>query len=254
MSTPKYTLYGLVANEGDQSQVNFGPYVMISKLALRFFDVPFTHVGYSFTEIRGKLAEISGDSKVSVPTLNTGEGWVTDSWKIADFLEEKYSTPEKSLYSHSSIGRSLSYTILGIMLAAQPLTRVFITGAQLRILDPPNREYIYQTRVGDPAKRDSILSQTDPSADISSVLSSIRSHFQAIEIALTRQTEKGWKYLSGENIGYADMVLFGYYCVHRLDGRLIKGVWEHEDLPKVGEWVKSMMGSGLVKDGDLLDL
>lgn len=49
-------------------------------------DVPYDSNPLTFLEIRKDLAEMTGDEKVTVPTLKTEDGYTIDSYKVAEYV------------------------------------------------------------------------------------------------------------------------------------------------------------------------
>lgn len=54
----------------------------------RILGVSYDFEELTFAQIRGQLADDTGNDAVTVPTLK-GEGYVTDSWEIAKFVSVK---------------------------------------------------------------------------------------------------------------------------------------------------------------------
>lgn len=52
----------------------------------RLLGVPYNPVALTFPQIRDDLAKLTGNEKVTVPTLKTESGFVTDSWEIAKYV------------------------------------------------------------------------------------------------------------------------------------------------------------------------
>lgn len=48
--------------------------------------MPYELKGKTFAQIRGEFEKETGNPKVSVPTIKVGDEWVTDSWKIAEWV------------------------------------------------------------------------------------------------------------------------------------------------------------------------
>lgn len=77
-------LYGLSLEEGQN--INVGPYAWKTEVDLSTLGVPYELRGKTFAQIRGEFEKETGNPKVSVPTLKTEDGWITDSWKIAEYV------------------------------------------------------------------------------------------------------------------------------------------------------------------------
>ena len=77
-------LYGLSLEEGQN--INVGPYAWKTEVDLSTLGVPYELRGKTFAQIRGQFEKETGNPKVSVPTIETEDGWVTDSWTIAEYV------------------------------------------------------------------------------------------------------------------------------------------------------------------------
>lgn len=77
-------LYGLSLEEGQN--INVGPYAWKTEVDLSTLGVPYELKGKTFAQIRGEFEKETGNPKVSVPTLKTEDGWITDSWTIAEYV------------------------------------------------------------------------------------------------------------------------------------------------------------------------
>lgn len=67
------------------------PYVPASWLEVKLImksilGIPFTSVPMTFAQIRSTLEEKTGNKAVSVPTIEVGGEYVTDSFKIAEWV------------------------------------------------------------------------------------------------------------------------------------------------------------------------
>jgi glutathione S-transferase len=58
-------------------------------LTISTLGVPYKLVGRTYSEIRGSFETETGNAKVTVPTIETPEGFVTDSWKIAEWVSNR---------------------------------------------------------------------------------------------------------------------------------------------------------------------
>lgn len=53
--------------------------------------VPYDTVPLTFPQIRDQLAAETGNDKVTVPTLKTAGGFVTDSWEVAKYVSMPFA-------------------------------------------------------------------------------------------------------------------------------------------------------------------
>ncbi|HTV28809.1 MAG TPA: glutathione S-transferase N-terminal domain-containing protein, partial [Xanthobacteraceae bacterium] len=72
---------------GADAKRRFSPYCWRVRMALAHKDLPVRTISWRYTE-KDRIAP-SGQSRV--PVLVDGERWVTDSWSIAQYLEDAYS-------------------------------------------------------------------------------------------------------------------------------------------------------------------
>lgn len=95
----KYTLYQLIGKAEHPDGRVISPHVWKTKLDLAYFDQEVKAEGKTFPQIRGELVETTKNSAVTVPTIVDDEGLViTDSWKIAEYLEAEHGSAEKSVF------------------------------------------------------------------------------------------------------------------------------------------------------------
>lgn len=71
--------------------------------------IPYELVGRTYEEIRGSFEGETGNRKVTVPTIKVGGEWVTDSWAIAEYLDDKYGSPEVTLFPGGSEGKAFAH-------------------------------------------------------------------------------------------------------------------------------------------------
>lgn len=71
---------------GQDEAVRFSPYTWRVRLALLHKGLPFEGIPWRFTD---KAAIAPADSK-TVPVINTGSGWVKDSFEICRYLDEHH--------------------------------------------------------------------------------------------------------------------------------------------------------------------
>lgn len=93
--TSPIPLYGLSLEEGQN--INVGPYAWKTEVDLSTLGVPYELKGKTFAQIRGEFEKETGNPKVSVPTLQTEDGWITDSWTIAEYVSAACDFADGSL-------------------------------------------------------------------------------------------------------------------------------------------------------------
>jgi len=115
-------------------------------------------------------------------------------------------------------------------------------------IDEPSAEYFLRTRFSsDHASMDRMTSSLSDPTFVSAQCAAARTRLQVVE-SLLKDNKGG--FLMGDEPTHADACLFGWYAFSRLNGDVVKGVWEHESLPMVGEWVERLV-QRLVKREEL---
>jgi glutathione S-transferase len=71
---------------GAEPNRRFSPYCWRTRLALAHKNLPVETIPWRFTE----KAEIAPSNQIFVPVLVDGDRWVSDSWTIANYLEDQY--------------------------------------------------------------------------------------------------------------------------------------------------------------------
>jgi glutathione S-transferase len=123
----------------------------------------------------------------------------------------------------------------------------------LSAVDDKSREYFIESRLqGDHSKVEPLLANCDNPETIKSTCEKARAKLQLVEMMLkyaksTFGSDGLW--LTGGKPSHADAMVFGWYAFCRMNPELIKGVWEHESLPNIGEWLKGC--KGLINESDL---
>jgi glutathione S-transferase len=92
-------LYDLAGADPDR---RFSPYCWRTRLALAHKELPVETIPWRFNE----KAEIAASGQGLVPVLVDGDRWVSDSWNIANYLEDTY--PDRPSLFGGAAGRSLT--------------------------------------------------------------------------------------------------------------------------------------------------
>ncbi|WWC90318.1 uncharacterized protein L201_005251 [Kwoniella dendrophila CBS 6074] len=251
----KYTLYQLVGDASNPDGRVISPHVWKTKLDLAFFKQEVTNSSKTFPQIRGELAELTKNQSVTVPTIEVDGEFITDSWEIAEYLEEQHGTPEKSLFGGSKEGKEFakfieiwSNTTLANEL--RPLVGASIT----KHFDSESKTYFIKSKFGgDIRKHSELIDKFEIKEELEKQLSAARNRLNVINDLLKYKKEnKEQLYLLGGNQpSHADFLLFGWYTSSTLHPAVEKGVWRHEDIPLVGEWLDLILDSGLVDKAHL---
>jgi glutathione S-transferase len=87
---------------GAELERRFSPYCWRIRMALAHKKLPVETIPWRFTE----KAEIAASGQTLVPVLIDGERWISDSWVIANYLEDSY--PDTPSLFGGATGRSLT--------------------------------------------------------------------------------------------------------------------------------------------------
>ncbi len=125
---------------GADSERRFSPYCWRVRMALAHKKLPVRTIPWRFTE----KDAIAPSGQTRVPVLVDGERWITDSWSIAEYLEDTYSD-RPSLFGDScsrALSRLHSNTANAIGAALFPFVALDI----LRHLHEMDKDYFQTTR------------------------------------------------------------------------------------------------------------
>ncbi|TXT08919.1 hypothetical protein VHUM_02393 [Vanrija humicola] len=235
MTTPKYTLYELVAHaEQREAQTSHSFFVLRSKLDLALLDIPYTRVPLAFEQIKPTLA--AAGPGATVPALDTGAdaGLVVDSFTIAEYLDEHHATESKYLFGSPDARRFARFVQLWadktLLLAIMPLLVPLFVAHN----DAASRAY-FVARIW-PA--DDVARMVEESKDADRVkenAAAVRRLLRVVELYLGASDGR---FLLGDVPTHADNVVASYYFASQINPVLNPLVWEHPDLPRVAQWVK----------------
>ena len=106
--------------------------------------------------------------------------------------------------------------------------------------DAPSAEYFLKNKLGgNQTKLDTFTANLTSPTVIATQCAAARARLGFIEAFLASPTCEGG-YLGGASPSHADACLFGVYAFSRFNPDIVGGVWEHEDLKHVREWVRRM--------------
>ena len=183
-------LYDLASAEPDR---RFSPYCWRTRLALAHKELEVDTIPWRFTE----KAAIAPSGQGLVPVLVDGDRWVSDSWTIANYLEDTY--PKRPSLFGSVTGRSLTRVYSTI---ADGLVAAIFPFIALDILDriaEQDREYFRTSR----EKRVGMTLETFV-AGREAKLPAFRVNLLPLRRALTAQP-----FFGGNAPLYADYAMFG---------------------------------------------
>jgi glutathione S-transferase len=186
----KLRLYDLAGSESDR---RFSPYCWRTRLALAHKGLAVETIPWRFTE----KAEIAASGQGLVPVLVDGDRWVSDSWNIANYLEDTY--PDQPSLFGGAAGRSLTRVYSTF---ADSLVAAIFPFIALDILDriaTKDRDYFRTSR----EKRVGMTLEAF-TADRETKLPAFRASLMPLRRTLTAQP-----YFAGDEPLYADYAVFG---------------------------------------------
>ena len=183
-------LYDLAGADPD---VRFSPYCWRTRFALAHKGVPVDTVPWRFTDT--DAIAFSGQGKV--PVLRDGEKTVSDSWAIAEYLEDQHPMP--TLFGGSG-GRAhaLFINAWADAVLMGGIAR-FIVRDLLDVIDPKDRDYFRSSRE---ARFGATLEAVQDGRD--GRLAAFRDLLLPIRLVLRRQS-----WLGGAAPSYADLIVAG---------------------------------------------
>jgi glutathione S-transferase len=179
---------------GANPALRFSPYCWRIKLALAHKGLAVRTVPWRFTE-KAALA-FSGQERV--PVIRDGETVVSDSWSIADYLEDTY--PNGPSLFGGELGRAHARFINawadGVMLGG--IARLIVRDL-LDVVAPEDKDYFRTSR-----EQRFGMSLEDVQRDRETRRAEFRVALVPVRLVLGRQ-----KWLGGEAPSYADYIVFG---------------------------------------------
>jgi glutathione S-transferase len=183
-------LYDLAGADPDR---RFSPYCWRTRLALAHKGLPVETIPWRFTE----KAEIAASGQGLVPVLVDGDRWVSDSWNIANYLEDTY--PDRPSLFDGAAGRSLTryYSTFadGLVAAIFPFIALDIFD-RIAVEDRDYFRASREKRVG--------MTLEALVADREAKLSAFRANLTPLRRTLTAQP-----FFGGDESLYADYAVFG---------------------------------------------
>ena len=181
---------------GEDKNLTFSPFVWRTKMALAHKSLTYEKVPCNFTN---KEAFAQSGSK-TVPVIEDGGVWVSDSWDIACYLEDNYKD-KPSLFGGDE-GRGLAL-FLNNWAGPQLILPMF------RILAPDIPQYL--TTVDAEYFRSS--REKFFGHPIDELLSHKEKNMERFKQAISpiRATLKAQEFISGNSPAYGDYIIFGAY-------------------------------------------
>jgi glutathione S-transferase len=188
---------------GEDPDLRFSPYCWRTRFALAHKGLPVETVPWRFTD--HDAIAFSGQGKV--PVIQDGETVVSDSWAIAEYLEERHPSP--TLFGGAT-GRAHALFVNAwtdaVLLGG--IAR-FIVGDVAGIIDPKDRDYFRSSRQARFGK--SLEAVQEGREDR---LAAFRETLLPIRLVLRRQP-----WLGGAAPSYADHIVAGTLMWSRCSSR-----------------------------------
>jgi len=174
-------------------KLRFSPYCWRVKMALAHKGLAWEEIPWHFTE-KDRLPEPNAGT---VPVLVDDGMVVSDSWKIAGYLDERY--PQKPLFDSAQARSEALLIKFWIERTIHPFITRMGVGDFLSVLHEKDKPYFRQTRekrFGMPIEQ--YMQTRDQARD------GFRDALEPLRAMLAEQ-----RYVAGNNPGYADYIVFG---------------------------------------------
>ena len=189
---------------GENIEHRFSPYCWRTKLALKHKGLEYETIPWRYAD-KPKIAFARSER---VPVIVDGATVVADSWKIAEYLEDKY--PERPSLFGGIHGRAAARFInswADVVLNAT-LSRLLVLDV-LDHLEPGDRGYFRESR----EKRFGVTLEAY-AADIQANIAALRGALEPLRVTLATQ-----RFIGGDTPLYVDYIVFGSLMWARSIGR-----------------------------------
>lgn len=194
MDAPDLVLYELA---GADPELRFSPHVWKTRMALAHKGLQARGVPWRFTD----KDEIAFSGQALVPVLVADGQPVSDSWRIALFLEERFPNGPSLFGSPAAIPLARFVNRWTDITLVPLITRLILLDIYAR-LDERDRDYFRTSREARLGKRLEEVVASDPAADLAALRTALRP---------ARQEVKDKPFLCGETPAYGDYCLFGMF-------------------------------------------
>lgn len=212
------TLYDLA---GRDETVRFSPFCWRTRLALEHKELPFKTIPWRFTE----KETIAFSGQGLVPVLTDGDTVISDSWSIAEYLDDAYPA-RPALFANMQVRALTRFVNEWVNGVLNPAIRRVILPDIVPLLHEKDVEYFVKSReqrFG--VKIDAYRAQRDAYvAQFAECLAPLRQLF-------ARQA-----YLGGERPSYADYIVMSAFVWTRTCSPV--QLWEDDDV--VAHWFGRM--------------
>jgi glutathione S-transferase len=180
---------------GRDSERRFSPYCWRIKMALAHKGLAVETIAWRFTD----KSAIAASGQEKVPVLVDRERWISDSWAIAEYLEDNY--PDRPSLFGGPVGRALARYFSCSADALNAAIAPFVMLDIYHQLDPKDQAYFRTTR----EKRFGMTLERLV-ADRDARVESFRKNLAPLRTTLSAQP-----YFGGERALYVDYALFGAF-------------------------------------------
>lgn len=178
---------------GADPALRFSPYCWRTRMALAHKGLPVETIPWCFTD--KEAIAFSGQGRV--PVVRDGGTVVSDSWAIAEYLEEQYPTP--TLFGGPTGRAHARFINAWADAVLLPAIARFVVCDILDVVDPKDRDYFRTSR-------ESRFGMT-----LEAVQEGREQRLPAFRDVLTpvRLVLRGQPWLGGQAPSYADFIVFG---------------------------------------------
>jgi len=179
---------------GANPALRFSPYCWRTRLAIAHKDLPVKTIAWRFSD----AAKIGFSGQGKVPVIRDGDHVVSDSWTIAEYLEEAYSE-HPTLFGGPTGQRHARFVNAWADSTLNPAISRMIVLDVWRVIDPRDQEYFRKSRE---ARFGMTLEEVcrDRGKRIAEFR---RTTLQPVRLVLEAQ-----QWLGGDSPSYADYIVF----------------------------------------------
>lgn len=186
-------LYELVGRDDRR----FSPYCWRTRMALEHKDLAYETVPVRFTD--KDIIAFSGQERI--PIIKDGDTVVSDSWAIAEYLEDNYADAPSLLGGETGRGLAKFMNVWADRALHLALIKLVIVDI-LDHVDPADTDYFTESRTARFGKSPAEV-QTRTEADIKAF---------GAAVSTLRAALDGQNFLSGRAPAYGDYIVFGAFA------------------------------------------
>ncbi|WP_124308814.1 glutathione S-transferase family protein [Pseudomonas chlororaphis] len=193
MSSASLTLYELAGADPD---LRFSPHCWKTRMALAHKGLESQRIAWRFSD----KARIAFSRQGAVPVLVDGDQSISDSWRIALHLEQRYPERPSLFGGRDAVALSAFVNRWADSMLLPAVARVILLDVYEQLADE-DREYFRSSR------------EAHFGTSLEQLVAPQAKHLEQLRQVLTplRQTLKGQPFLAGEAPAYADYCVFGMF-------------------------------------------